>query len=1427
MIYSLWNRGARPKPMNQRSFASRLIASVLSALALLLTLTEQSRAAGPFTVNTTSDTHAVTASASPNDSGGHVSLRSAIEAANAQSGATTINLPAGAYNLTLGELAIALNGGKTNTIAGAGAASTFVTQTDGTNRVFNVDANSLGSTLVTFSGITIQGGHDGADNLGGAGVLAGSITSVNKDQLILSNCVVQNNHCLTNTTQEPGGGVQMAGGDLILTGCTFTNNTSGQSFGGAVFVLAQSVVSSLNATNSTFFNNSMTNNSGAGPDGGGAILIMTPSGSVHNLVGCTFGGNRVVGNSGNTYGGALQLNGGVLNIVNSTFVTNSATGQGGLGGALYVDSGTVNLRFSRLTGNTASGGGGAVYNHGSNGASTTATNNWWGCNGGPGAGGCDVVAGDGAAISFNPWIILTNSASPGTIGGGQSTTLTASVLRNSSNQTLTPAQVPVLIGLPLTWNGAIAGNLSAAQTTLQANGQATATFTNDGTCNNGSASVTLDHGTATATVIVQCPDLTIAKTDNVGGTTPLGNSWVWTIHITNSGPVSATFATGNTILLDNLPTAGISYGAPSIANAGGITGALVPGLDGSGNLTVAASGTVTLNPGASFDTQLTATPSVLGTFGNPRSGGVCVVDPNNNVLEANEGNNNATDSVVVTCPAITGTVGGGGTACPGGSAIVTVTPSGGTPPYSVTLNNNGGTQAGSGTLFFAVSPASTTTYQVSSGTDSQGCPVSNSGSATVTVSSVVSPAISLSPASVFANSSGNQASGPGGFASYAWTISNGVITSATNQPSITYEVDVSNRVTLGLMVVNASGCGASATASVPVITGFSIHTNVTITDVLTSTSTGMAFDGTNYWACSGGSSVGVRLARYTSSGALVATYSPGLDFRSVFTRADGTLLARAFDSGVIYQQTRPGVFAASGTTLTGGSLSSQSAVVLNAAGTEYQAMNGGLVSRWSTNGTYLGSVALSGFGSLTGENTSPQNRALGVFGNLWLTYNGNGMLSIWDSSGNRVVQAALPGAGTSLDSDWGFSFCNGKVFIVDVAGGKWSGYDLYSVARVAVYGSPNTPAWNTDVQNKIVGTGLIPQVDAFLVSGAYPVPAAADLRSYAAVLVYSDADFNDITNLGNALADYVDQGGGVALATFAFWNSSGLSIQGRLATGGYLPFTTGSQASGTDLTLTKDLPLHPLLDGVASFDGGGESYHNSPITSAPGATLVAHWSNGQPLVGAKDIAPGRCAGLNFYPPSSDARSGFWVASTDGGRLMADALLWSGRIPPTILVAPADQVGALGGTATFTVSAQGTSPLSYQWRLNGTNLPSATNSTLSFVVGGNSAGSYSVVVSNLYGATTSLSATLNPQLRFLTPAPSGGAFSLFLANADGSPVATNRAARVRIYATTNITLPFPNWSLQPNPVVAINGQLRVDGFNVTNSPGQFFRAAEVP
>src|SRR5579872_1614942 len=169
--------------------------SVWSAAALLIWLALPAPAAGPFTVNITGDTHALSPGSSPNDSSGNVSLRSAIEAATAQSGPTAINVPAGTFNLSLGELAIAPNGANTITINGAGSAQTIVNQADGINRVFNIDANSVGGTTVTLSGLTISGGHDQSDRLGGAAILAGSATSVALDSLVVQGCAINGNHC--------------------------------------------------------------------------------------------------------------------------------------------------------------------------------------------------------------------------------------------------------------------------------------------------------------------------------------------------------------------------------------------------------------------------------------------------------------------------------------------------------------------------------------------------------------------------------------------------------------------------------------------------------------------------------------------------------------------------------------------------------------------------------------------------------------------------------------------------------------------------------------------------------------------------------------------------------------------------------------------------------------------------------------------------------------------------------------------------------------------------------------------------------------------------------------------------------------------------------------------------------------------------------
>ena len=200
----------------------------------------------------------------------------------------------------------------------------------------------------------------------------------------------------------------------------------------------------------------------------------------------------------------------------------------------------------------------------------------------------------------------------------------------------------------------------------------------------------------------------------------------------------------------------------------------------------------------------------------------------------------------------------------------------------------------------------------------------------------------------------------------------------------------------------------------------------------------LAFDGTNYWSVTGGGPGGIREAQYTAAGAFLANYSPGLDFRSIFTDAGGDVFARQFASSTIYQQTAPGVFVPL-TTLVGGTLNAQSAVVLNGAGTEYLAANMGVVNRWSLAGNFLGTINLAGFGSVAGENTYPANRGIAASGSNLFTYN-SGILSTWDLLGNRLSQDTLVGAGNTFDANFSYSIANDLFFVE--SGGFWRGYDI-------------------------------------------------------------------------------------------------------------------------------------------------------------------------------------------------------------------------------------------------------------------------------------------------------------------------------------------------------------------------------------------------
>ena len=224
---------------------------------------------------------------------------------------------------------------------------------------------------------------------------------------------------------------------------------------------------------------------------------------------------------------------------------------------------------------------------------------------------------------------------------------------------------------------------------------------------------------------------------------------------------------------------------------------------------------------------------------------------------------------------------------------------------------------------------------------------------------------------------------------------------------------------------------------------------------------------------------------------------------------------------------------------------------------------------------------------------------------------------------------------------------------------------LYTMRpRVLVAGAEADPAWIADVRTKVRGTGLVGITDTFNTS--LGTPTLAQLRSYDAVLAWTDTSPQNSAALGNVLADYVDAGGGVVAATFA--QSISWRITGRWENTYELISAFGTSTSGISSLASVTYPSHPAMSGVTSFNGGSSSFRPAGSTLRVNAFNIAQWSDGKPLVVASTRLPNRMD-LGFFPPSSTVRSDFWNASTDGAKLMANALLYT--VKPYIAVAPAD------------------------------------------------------------------------------------------------------------------------------------------------------------
>jgi predicted outer membrane repeat protein len=386
-------------------FAAAVSAALLATASALVAFALPAQAA-TLAVTTTDDV--------VNGGDGVLSLREAIDAANADAATTTIELVAATtYELDLcdgddndeedanasGDLDHSTD--QALTINGHGAT---IEQSCAGERILHTTS---AATTVTLTDVTLTGGAgDGAAvNYAGDLVISGSTVAGNNSgpfgtlnsasgmsgaSLNLSDSTVGPNTgrgvggpfgtavTITDSTitQNTGDGVDLTDGTLSVSGSTITDNgedglrTTGQGEGLLTITGTQVIGNGGTGIDcSNCGDLQLTDSVVTGNLNGGVAISVDQDEATDDLT-ATVTRTSVVDNTRDGFGAGLRVT--ITELVDeapmaqilvdrSTFAGNEATGANGRGGAIYAATGEVRLTNSTVSGNSASVSGGAIY----------------------------------------------------------------------------------------------------------------------------------------------------------------------------------------------------------------------------------------------------------------------------------------------------------------------------------------------------------------------------------------------------------------------------------------------------------------------------------------------------------------------------------------------------------------------------------------------------------------------------------------------------------------------------------------------------------------------------------------------------------------------------------------------------------------------------------------------------------------------------------------------------------------------------------------------------------------------------------------------------------------------------------------------------------------------------------------------------------
>ncbi|MCX6895982.1 MAG: immunoglobulin domain-containing protein [Verrucomicrobia bacterium] len=249
------------------------------------------------------------------------------------------------------------------------------------------------------------------------------------------------------------------------------------------------------------------------------------------------------------------------------------------------------------------------------------------------------------------------------------------------------------------------------------------------------------------------------------------------------------------------------------------------------------------------------------------------------------------------------------------------------------------------------------------------------------------------------------------------------------------------------------------------------------------------------------------------------------------------------------------------------------------------------------------------------------------------------------------------------------------------------------------------------------------------------------------------------------------------------------------------------EAGGASYWYSYQPPVNGTLtvDAVAAFNNILAIYTGSVTDFLSLASVACSSTNN---AAGRETAVFAATGGTVY---------YIVSDGVGGASGNVTLTYTLAAPPVVTSQPASRTVVAGSNATLSVTATGTTPLAYQWRTNGINYTGRTTNSMT-VTNFTAAkeGGYAVVITNVAGAVTSVTAQLyliasNGASRFTNW---GYATNKFTATLLGS-------------ANTNyIVQGSTNFASTWSPIITNSSGVGIISFSETNAPGytnRFFRA----